>query len=195
MFFGCFASHSPGLFRRCSLSMFDTTKGERKLSQWKTETNNIETKGGKIETQRNWQNIRNLSRMFYSKWEKGAEQQKFGCNVSLCFTTEQTFWYQETDTKRREELTEDILSYLHFQYYQQHRWLDVWLSLWRLSRKQRQWRRRTETMSVHSWKGLGFMCWRKSVCLCTHVDNTKSLYTCGMCVFVWHEEFFSLLLH
>lgn len=46
-----FATHSPGLFRR-SLSMFDTSKGERESeSQRRTETKQHRNQRGTIKTQ------------------------------------------------------------------------------------------------------------------------------------------------
>lgn len=58
MFFSCFTSHSPELFCCCSLSMFDTTKGERKqkserdgdkqLSSQKRNIWNTEIQRGKL---------------------------------------------------------------------------------------------------------------------------------------------------
>lgn len=53
MFFHCVASHSPGLLRRCSLSMFDTTKAERKGKSETERDKQPKNQRGKTETQRN----------------------------------------------------------------------------------------------------------------------------------------------
>ena len=88
MFFSCFATHSPGLFRRCSLSMFDTTKGERKRkkSEKDWDKQHREQWGwgwvGNLNTERS--SVGNRQKYWKSKrdalfWiEKGTEEQLLG---------------------------------------------------------------------------------------------------------------------
>lgn len=68
-------THSPGLFRRCSLSMFDTTKEERKRKSEEDWDKQNRNQRGEIETQRDPvletdKNIGNLSRMFHPEYKK-----------------------------------------------------------------------------------------------------------------------------
>lgn len=143
MFFSFFVTHHD-----CPSAVLCpclTLQREQEIeNQRTTKTNTTETTVKNVVA--NWEHIVHLC-CFLSECNKDrtAEAQLHSHYVLVLHHW--TLWQQEADTKAIGE-QQDVPPYLHFQYYQQHRWRDVWLSLWRLCRKERR-RRRTWRMAVH----------------------------------------------
>lgn len=111
-----------------------------------TKTNTTETVAKNENTSVSKLRTYSTFMLFFSEWNNWTAEAQLHSQYVLVLH-HRTLWQQEADTKAIGE-QQDVPTYLHFQYYQQHRWRDVWLSLWRLCRKERS-RRRTWRTAVH----------------------------------------------